>query len=233
MKRARLILFCALMLVPGSLASESVYLKDGSVLKGRLARAEQDTLFFETSFGSFLAIHRGQISRIEFDEGLAGLSGEPPAVGVPHPSELPGSLSVSFEKFTFTSRLVVPRSGDPPAYERENAIEQSLMVEGRNVYSYVDSVTDKTVTDGPETVLRNDIEPRDFEVALPAGLYRCVIGFRNSRASAFVERFDPDPLDKKLILDTVRIDPGRTTHVRIGSKRKSWIVGSRELFRID
>ncbi len=233
MKRFIPLLLCASLVVPGLLKSESLRLKDGSVLNGRLVKVEQDTLYFETSFGATVAVHRGKVSRIEFDESAVRSSNEPPAFLSIHTSERPGSLSVSFEKFTLTSRVVVPRGGDRESYERENAIELALEVDGQNTYSFVDSTTDKTVRNGPETVLRNDIEPHDFGVAVSPGLYRCVVGFRNSRASAYVERFDPRPLDQKLVFDTVRIEPGKTTYIRVGLKRKAWLVGKTELFKID
>jgi hypothetical protein len=231
MKRAWLFVMCLFLAAPGYLQSEALRLKDGSVIKGRLVRVESDTLYFETSFGSTVALHRGTVARIDFEEGLAPSAGEPPAEYSLQTTAEAGTLSVSFEKFKLTSRIVVKHGGDQKAYARENSIGQSLVVGDRTVYSVVDSITDKTVRKGPDTVLRNDVEPVDFRVALAPGIYRCAVVFENVLASAYVDVFDPSPLDKRLVLDPVRIDAGSTSHVRVGLKRK-W-TGKTELVKLD
>lgn len=231
MKRMVVLVFCASLAVSGHLRSEVLHLKDGSVLKGRLVKMELDTLYFETSFGPRMAVPRGRVARIDFDENWASPSGRPGSGAAVFTASEPGTLAVSFEEFELTSRIVLERGGSRAACERENTLEMTLVVNGLKVYSTVDSLTDKTVRKGPETVLRNDMRPRGFEVPLAPGIHRCVVAFGNTRASEHVELLDPGPLDKKLVLDPVRVDPGRTTHVRIGMKRK-W-TGKTELVRIE
>jgi hypothetical protein len=213
------------------LKSEVLYLKDGSTLKGRLVKVDQDTLYFETLFGSAFRIHREKVSRVDFVEGLIPAS--PGIDSQVHVDEEPGTLHVSFEKFTLTSRIVVERDREREAHEQENAIEQVLLVDGKQVYSMIDSTTDKVVRMGPETVLRNDVQPVDFKIALAPGLYDCAVVLANSRASVYVKQFDPAPLDRKLILDNVDVRPGEATHVRIGLKRKSWRSGKSELYKTN
>jgi hypothetical protein len=231
MRRIAQFLLAVLLLVPGFLHSEVLYLKDGSVLKGRVVSMDPDTLYFETSFGSKLAVHRGKVARIELEADSAR-SMQKPAVGLQlQTAAEAGTLSVSFEKFEVTSRIVVKRGDDREVLEKANAIEQVLAADGKKVHSVVDSLTDKAVRNGPATMLRNDAKPQAFDVALAPGFYRCVISFGNTRGSDHADRFDPAPLDRRLVIDPVRIDPGQRTEVRVGMKRK-W-TGKSELFKVE
>lgn len=231
MKRVVIVLFGVSLVAAGTLESEVLRLKDGSAIRGRVLKMDADTLHFETSFGSRIAVHRDKVAAIDLDETGASAPSGPPPAGAHLQSAEPGTLSVSFDKFEVTSRVVVERGGERESYERENSVELSLLVNGKRIYSVIDSVTDKTVRNGPETVLRNDMRPRDFDVAVAPGIHRCVVAFGNTRASAYTELFEPAPLDRKLVLDPVRIEPGEKTHVRIGMKRK-W-TGKTELVRIE
>lgn len=231
MKRILIVLFCVSLVGAVNLQSEVLRLKDGSVIRGRVLKMDVDTLYFETSFGSKVAMHRNKVARIDLDETGADQAEQASPVVPAMQSAEPGTLSVSFEKFELTSRIVVKRGEERKAYEKANALELSLVANGKKVYSAVDSLTDKTVKQGPETVLRNNIQPADFKVAIAPGIHRCVVAFGNPHASVYVESFDSGPVDKKIVLDPVRIEPGRTTQVRIGMKRK-W-TGKTELMRIE
>jgi len=233
MKRIILLLACCCVFGAGLLESETIYLKDGSTLNGRFVRMAQDTLYFETTFGTLMKIEKGQVSRIDF--AAQGQAVPPPAVidAVPRASDEPGTLMVSFEKFEVTSKIRVERDRKREEHERENAIETALLMGGARVYSFFDSTTDKVVREGPETVLRNDLQPRDFKVTLAPRLYSGSLVLANTRASAYKEDFDPAPLEKTLILDNVDIKSGQTTHIRVGMKRKSWRVKKSELFRTN
>jgi hypothetical protein len=231
MKRILFLVACSCLLGAGLLESETLYLKDGSTLNGRFVRMAQDTVYFETSFGALMRVHKGQVSRIDFVEGMAPAV---PSAGTSiHVSAEPGTLEVSFEKFELTSRISVERDRDRKGHEKENAIEEALLLGGTKVYSLVDSTTDKIVREGPETILRNDMKPRDFKVALGPGLHSGLLVIGNSRISVYTERFDPAPLDKKLILENVDIKTGETTQIRVGLKRRSWRGGKSELFRVN
>ena len=230
MKRAVLFLLCAGFFVPVLLRSETLYLKDGSVVKGRFVKTELDTVFFETSFGTSIRVHKDKVARIDFGEEQA-----PPESAVDSPirtTEAPGTLLVTFEDFELTSKIVMERRGNQREYEQENAIEQALFVDQKKVHSVVDSTTNKVVRSGPETTLRNDARPVELRVPLAAGVHQCSIVFSNSRAKEYAERFDPSPLVKKLVLDGIQVKPNQTTALRVGLKRKSWRVGKTDLVRI-
>ncbi len=234
MKRILLLLVCACLFGAGLLESETMFLRDGSTLNGRFVRMAQDTVYFETSFGTLMRVHKGQVSRIDFIEGGGNAPVTPMESVTPlHVSEEPGTLDVSFEKFEVTSRITVDRNREREAHERENAIEEALLLGGKRVYSLVDSTTDKVVREGPETILRNDMKPRDFRVTVAPGVYSGSLVLGNTRASAYVEHFDPSPLDKKLVLNDIDIKTGATTHIRIGLKHKTWRVGKTELIKVN
>jgi hypothetical protein len=96
------------------------------------------------------------------------------------------------------------------------------------VYSQVDSVTDKTIREGPETRFQNEMRPRDFKVAIAPGSYQCRFFIGNVVPEGYEESFVGGPLDKRLIVDDVEVLPSGTTQVRIGVKRKMK-VGSPQL----
>jgi hypothetical protein len=230
MKRAVLFLLCAGFLVPVLLRSETLYLKDGSVVKGRFVKSERDTVFFATSFGTSIRVHKDKVARIDFGEGQA--PSESAVDSLIRTTEAPGTLLVTFEDFELTSKIVMERRGNQREYEKENAIEQAVFVDQRKVHSVVDSTTDKVVRNGPETTLRNDARPVELRVPLAAGVHQCSIIFSNSRAKEYGERFDPSPLAKKLVLDGIQVKPNQTTALRVGLKRKSWRIGKTDLVRI-
>lgn len=233
MKRILVLLACSCVFGAGVLESETLYLKDGSALNGRFVKMAEDTVYFETSFGSMMRVHRAQVTRIDFLDEKGAPPVSPPGSAPVHVSEEPGTLMVSFEKFELTSRISVERNRERAAHERENAIEEALVLGDAKVYSLIDSTTDKVVREGPDTILRNDMKPHDFKVAVAPGLYPGSLVLGNTRASDYVERFDPAPLDKKLVLDNIDIKAGKTTHIRVGLKHKSWRIGKTELFKAN
>ena len=60
------LLMSTLVLLPALTQSEVLYLKDGSSIQGKLKRLVNDTLYFETSFGSSIRVPREQVVRIDF-----------------------------------------------------------------------------------------------------------------------------------------------------------------------
>ncbi|UCG53115.1 MAG: hypothetical protein JSW58_06065 [Candidatus Latescibacterota bacterium] len=218
------------VVVPALLQGETLYLKDGSALRGKLIRFDNDTLHFETTFGSTVLIPKIKVSRIDFLDAGTGPAPSQPVVGFQ--SAEPGTLEVIFEEFKLASRISVHRGKDREAHERENAIEQGLWVEDEKVYSWIDSTTDKVIRGGPETILRNDIEPLDFRVGLPPGLHHCKLAFGNVLVSEYVNRFEPRPLEKNLLVDNVQIESGKRTRIRVGLKRGKLKMGVTRLYVI-
>ncbi len=231
MKRILILALCAALFSPVLLRSDTLRLKDGSEVMGMLIKVENDTVSFQTNFGSVLRVHKGKVLRIDF--AADGEVQPVPSETSIHSSEAPGTLLVAFAEFEVTSRIVVERNADRTAFERGNSIKQSLKVNGAAVLTSVDSTTDKVVRNGPETTLRNDAKPVDFKVALDPGFYQCSIVFGNVGAAKYMDSFDPRPLDETLELDSVRVNSKQTTVIRIGMKRKVWKIGSQNLVRLE
>ena len=232
MKRIVFFVLVCIVFGAGLLKSEIVYLKDGSIVKGTLKKISADTLYFETSFGSMMKIPKHKIFKVDFADGAAGPTTVPPAVaGLGTASAEPGSLMVVFDRIKLTSRITVKRDRDREGHERENAIEVALMIDGKKVYSFIDSTTDKLIANGPEKTLRNDIEPRGFTVGLPAGLSQGSLHIGNTRADEYADRFDPEPLNRVLILNNLDIKSNETLVVQVGMKKKMMGLKKTELIR--
>jgi hypothetical protein len=219
MRRLGFFILLGIVLCAGLLRSETVYLKDGSTVKGTLKKVAADTLVFETTFGAAIKIPKNKIVRIDFVDD-APAQAAVGAIGAGNESAEPGSLMVIFEKVTFTSRIKVKRNRDREGHERENVIEAALLVAGKKVYSVLDSTTDKVIAEGPETTLRNDMELESFKIGIPPGLYQGTLEVTTPYAKEYADRFDPGPLDEVLVLDNLLIEPGQTLVVRVGIKKK-------------
>lgn len=227
--RLRIFVSAILMIViPVLLMGETVYLTDGSTLKGKLRKFENDTLHFETDFGAMVKIDKTKIVRIDFAVG----AGAPvaPAVDVGFDEAVPGSLQVVFDKVKFTTRINVERGRNREAVERENSIEQRLLVGDKQVHSHVDSVTDKVIRNGPDTTLRNEFEAQDFKVVLEPNMYHLTLMFGNTFVDEYANQLEAEPLERELRIDNVTIEPGKTTRIRVGVKRKRFGVKKTELY---
>ena len=232
MRRIVFFVLVGIVFGAGLLKSEIVYLKDGSVVKGTLKKMTADTLYFETAFGSLIKIPKDKVFKVDFVEGAGVPTTVPPAVaGLGTASAEPGSLMVVFDRIKLTSRITVKRDRDREGHERENAIEVALMIDGKKVYSFIDSTTDKLVANGPEKTLRNDIEPQGFTVGLPPGLCQGSLHIGNTRAGEYADRFDPEPLNRVLILNNLDIKSRETLVVRVGMKKKMLGLKKTELIR--
>ncbi|MDH3217145.1 MAG: hypothetical protein OEN01_12805 [Candidatus Krumholzibacteria bacterium] len=224
----------ALIMVPVLSRGEVVYLKDGSTIQGTVIRLVNDTLYFEADFGSEVRIPKAKVLRIEFLETRGLLQGS--SMGTSHSvareSSIAGTLRVHFEPSRFTSRISVHRGKNRDALERANSIEKAFYVSGDKVFSVVDSLTDKVIREGPETILRNDMTPETFSVVVTPGQYNCRLYIGNSRAGDYEDMFIGNPLDNRLVAERVIIQPGQTTELRVGVKRKLKI-GSSYLFLYD
>ena len=226
--RFRLFLLVILAVaIPAILMGETVYLTDGSTLKGKLKKLENDTLHFETAFGATVKIPKANIARIDLDSAGAVT---PPGPALTGTTAEPGTLRVVFEEVKFTTRINVKRNRNREDVERENSIEQRLLVGSKLVHSYVDSLTDKVIRNGPDTTLKNDFEAAEIKVVLEPALHHLTLSFGNTRANQYVDQFDGKPLERELLIDNVQIDPGTTTRIRVGMKRKKWGVSKSELY---
>ncbi|UCH85505.1 MAG: hypothetical protein JSW50_07400 [Candidatus Latescibacterota bacterium] len=225
----RFLVFVCVMLaiaVPALLMGETLYLTDGSTLRGKLKKYENDTLYFETAFGANVTIPKHKVVRIDFDE--TGAVSPPLSPGTE--TLVPGTLQVAFENVKFTTRINVKRDRNREAVERENSIEQRLLVGNKLVFSYIDSVTDKVIRNGPETTLNNDFVAQNFAIVLDADLHHLTLEFGNTLADQYVSQFDDKPLERTLLIDNVTIEPGKTSRIRVGMKRKRFGLTKSELY---
>ncbi|MEJ2721769.1 MAG: hypothetical protein P8181_11620 [bacterium] len=226
------VLFLIAACVPALLLGETLYLTDGSTLKGKLVRYVNDTLYFETGFGATIAIPKDKIQRIVFSEGEPEVPAPGPAAAA-FTYTAPGSLRVVFDKVEVSSRVSVDRGKDREAIERENWIEEALRIGNRKVYSHIDSTMDKVVRNGPETILKNDFTAVDFTVPMAPDFYHATLVIGNTFAKDYKDRFDPEPLDRRLLLENLRIEPGKTTIIRVGVKKKMWGLSKGPLYIVQ
>jgi len=226
------LLVSTLLFLPALTQSEVLYLKDGSTIQGKLKRLTNDTLYFETSFGASIRVAREQVVRVDFADSPAV---QPPGVGagaVGQQSSVPGTVMVGFENVKFSSKVTVKRGKDEDAILHANRIECAWYAGSKKVYSQIDSVTDKTIRDGPETRFRNDMKPKDFKIAIAPGTYECRLFIRNIVPEGYETSFAEGPLRKELVVNEVTVRPAQTTQLRVGMKRKMK-VGSPQLFVFD
>lgn len=229
------------LLFPAVSQSAVFYLKDGSTLQGVFVRLNNDTLYVKTSFGVLVPIHKSLMNRIDFagiPTGVApaiGITGRQPGAqdAVPLQSAELGTLQVVFDRFSLSSEVIVHRNKHRAEIERANAIESFLIVDGKKQHSEVDSVTDKVIRKGPETLIRNKMQPSGYKVVLAPGARHCEFGIGNTFVGAYESSFPDGLLEKRLIQDDFVIEPGHTTQIRIGLKKKYRGLGASYLYVID
>jgi hypothetical protein len=222
-----------LMLFPCILQAEVLFLKDGSNLVGKLLRVEGDTLYFQPTFGGTLKFNKSDVRRIQFDdseEGVGSRAGiDRYATPVMNEAE-PGSLIVSFDGISVSNKITIHRMRNYEELERANWIQSSLIVEGREVASVIDSTIDKVYREGPDTYLKNTMNLPDFRVELESGTYSCLIVIKNIGASEHNKAFEYAPLDLSLNVDNITIYPQRNSTIEIGKKRGTFKLGMPKLY---
>jgi len=209
------------LLAPARGRGDTVRLRDGSSLRGRVAGMAADTLRFRLSFGAEVRIPRDRIAWIDFTDSLA--SAAPATAGTPVGATVSGAtdsgtVSVSFKDRALSSKIIITKKQDWDGHVRANWIVQTLVVDGQRVDSVVDSVIDKTIYKGPDRILRNDIELVDLLARVPAGPHQCSVIVRNYGAEEYRDRFDGDPLDLEFNVD-VDVMGGRETELYLGVDR--------------
>jgi hypothetical protein len=239
MRAVLFVVVAVLVFLPAVSLGEIFYLKDGSTLQGELRRFSNDTLYVKTSFGSEVTIHKTHVVRIDFGAVATGVLSSPvpaPQTGTdseapPMQSAVPGTLQVEFDDFSLSSTIIADRRQDRKAVQRANAIEHYLLVDGRKVYSSVDTTMDKVIREGPQTQLRNKIHPKGYKVSLAEGRYRFDFFFGNTMAGEYREQFaGGDGLDKRLFQQDVIVRSGEVTLIRVGLKKKLKGLGASYLY---
>lgn len=233
MRLWRFALVCLVVIVPTLGRGEIMVLKDGSSFKGRLIKFVNDTLYFQTSFGAELRVGRDTVARIEFGDSMMTLQramtgSAPPGANLT--ASAPGTLLVAFDRVKVSSTISVRRDKDRKGHERENAISAILIVDGRTVYTAVDSTSDKIIKNGDEVLVRNRMKPEAIKVGLSAGLHEITIILANRRAGKYRERLENGGLDKRVRRDNVLIIAGETRRLTVGLRRKTLGLRGSELY---
>lgn len=219
--------------MPCIVQAEVLYLKDGSNLVGKLVRVEGDTLYFQPSFGGILKFSKTTVWRILFDESKNEPKGQVGGDRFSRPETSaaePGSLIVDFDGMSLANKIIVHRKRNYEDHEQANAIKSTLVVDGIEVATVIDSTTDKVYREGPDTILKNSMRLPDFRVELSAGPHSCLILIKNLGASDYKNQFEFSPLDLSLNVENVVIYPKRITTIEIGKKRGTLRLGMPELY---
>lgn len=227
MRLSKTLVVVAILLIPVLTLGEVIYLKDGSTIKGKISAIEADTLYVDTDYGQ-IRIPKDKVLRIDYSDSGAGPPAGPNKPG--YQSSEPGTLSVTFDRFTVTSRIIMDRRDDKKEFEKVNAIKQVLLVDGLPAYSHTDTTTDKIAYRGNERVLRNDMSPKPFKLGLPPGPHRCQLDLQTVGATDENYRFQDDPVEETVVIGNIDIAPGSHFDLRIGYRKKKWGLAGHELF---
>ena len=134
---------------PGSVPGETIRLKDGSTLKGRLVRVDGDTLTIKLSIGAPITVLRTQVESIAFSDSLAPIPAggaiAQPAQAAVAPVTGVGTLSVKFEDRKVSTKISINKKNWDEKVS-SNAILVQLIVDGVVAYTAVDTTMDKTVS---------------------------------------------------------------------------------------
>jgi len=197
-------------------AGETIRLKDGSMLKGRLVRVDGDTLTVRLSIGAPIKVHRAQVESILFADSLSVPSlSVPTAVSPPAEGGGTGTIAIKFEDRNVTSKITIEKKKHWDEKVRSNHILVEFVVDGAVVYTVADTTMDKTVYRGEEKDLRNDAKLADFTVPVPAGRHVCTLLVRNRDVDTFGSSFDPEPLSTVLEFGEVNVENGGVVRLDI------------------
>jgi len=194
-----------------------------------------DTLLFRLSFGGEVRVPRERIVWIDLTDSVrvmespAATTPELGAVSSPNDS---GEVAVTFKDRRLSSKIVITKKKDWDGHLRANWIVQTLLVDGEEVHTVVDSVMDKTIYKGPDRILKNDVELVDMFARVPAGSHQCAVLVRNYGADTYRERFDGEPLHVEFTAD-VQVYDGRETRLHLGLDRGRFRTKLPRLYRVE
>jgi len=224
----------ALTTVPSS--GDTLHLRDGSRLNGKVVSIVNDTLSFK-AFGNVVRIPRASILLIDFTDSLQAapnrMPGAPALQASAGVDTGMGTFAVDFKDRNLSSKIKVYKMKDYDGHVAANTIVQSLSVDGDIMFLVADSTTDKVVYKGRDRELKNDVKLEDVEIQVPAGVYDFEIRVRNVGAMDYYDAFVGDPVDLVIAIDNVRILPDRTKRIQLGLKRGKLGMGKMSLYRVD
>ncbi|MBI4719640.1 MAG: hypothetical protein HY770_00045 [Chitinivibrionia bacterium] len=227
------LVLCVGFLLPIALQGAKLYLKDGSVITGDLVASREDSVFFRTSFRGLVAFSARDVMKIELADSPPPASrGEsPPFPGFTNAE--PGSLFVLFQNEKLSSKIVVHRDMEKELCMQANTIEQALFVDNELAFSCSDSIPDKKIRSGPNTIYKNTMQFKDIRIGLPSGPHSCRIVIGNRGRTAHAKRFENEPLYETLELGSILVYPAKATTVTIDVKKKMWGMGAAKLRAIQ
>jgi len=197
-------------------AGETVRLKDGSTLKGRLVRVDGDTLTVRLAIGAPVKVHRAQVESIVFSDSLVVPASPKPTLAAPPPATAgTGTIAVKFEDRNVSSKITIEKRKNWNEKVRSNHILVEFVVDSAEVYTAADTTMDKTVYRGDEKDLKNDAKLADFTVQVPAGPHACTLLVRNRDPDTFHDSFDPEPLTTVLEFGEVTVANGAVVRLDI------------------
>lgn len=235
-RRARLttILIVVAAMLPAAVSGEVVRLRDGSTIRGRLVHVDGDSLMFRMSIGTSIVILRQQVLSIAFDDSVSSavLSTPAPGTAAKPASAGEGTVRVAFKDRNLSSKISIKNKKDWEAHERSNHIVVEFLVDGKALYTVVDTTMDKRIYKGQIQQLKNDIELQDFSVNAPAGPHQCELVVHNLDEDTYRADFDPEPLHVALVVDDFNIPSGGSVRIDVGIDRGTIRLGRPKFYRI-
>ncbi len=215
-------------------SGETMRLKDGSTLKGRLVRVDGDTLTVKLAIGAPVKVHRAQVESIVFDDSLAvPAPSKPIAAAPPAASGGSGTIAVKFEDRNVSSKITIEKRKNWDEKIRSNHILVEFVVDGAVIYTAADTTMDKTVYRGEEKDIKNDAKLADFTVTVPAGTHSCTLLVRNRDPDTFHDAFDPEPLTTVLEFGEVNVEKGGVARLDIKIDKGLLRMSSPRLFHAN
>jgi len=226
-------LLLALLIFPALTLGDTVYLKDGSSLNGRVKGYAGDTLRFDAAFG-VVKIPRDRISAIVFGDSAALPPGVAAGAAVPAAAEADsGDIVVTFKERGLSSKIKVTKKQDVEGHLDANTILQVLLVDGDTAWVYADTTTDKVIYQGPDRVYKNSIELRDIRVRVSAGVHAVSLVVFDRGEVDYAERFEDGPLHMEFAIGDLRVDPGSERRVNLGISKGKLKLGRPRFVRLD
>jgi len=233
-------ILATLLLIPALTMGDTVYLTDGSSLKGKVLSFANDTLLFNSTFGD-VKIPRESIASIAFGDSASA----PPGAGVGAAAAVgagalvagaepdSGNDVVTFKDRKLSSKIKVTKGKDQEGHFHANAILQVLLVNGDTAWVYTDTTMDKTIYKGPDRHYKNDVMLEDIYVRVPTGVHALALVVYNRGELEYQDRFDGKPLHMEYTIGDVRVDANSERRVTMGISRGKLSMGKPRFQKLE
>jgi len=230
-----------LLLVPALTLGDTVFLTDGSSLKGKVKTFANDTLVFNSTFGD-VRIPRERIASIVFGDsvtappsGLGGAAAVGAGAAAVAASSEPdsGEIVVTFKDRNLSSKIKVTKKKDLEGHLRANTILQVLLVNGDTAWVYADTTMDKTIYKGPDRIYKNTIELQDIRVLVEAGVHAVSLVVFSQGEQEYADRFDSKPLHLEYAIGDLRVDANSERRVNMGISKGKLSMGKPRFQKLE